>query len=186
MCDITVDTRVVSVSTVGAWGRGDVIFPKRGILGISSSGLESKQPLMPCQSACFEWFPRGGVEVFMCVCWGEFVCPDFMGWRQKLAMADYVPRGRGRGRWWGGDCGPILRILVRALLKKVSCVALNPFQLVSFIEYDFSCHLDVARMSDGAFDASSGGDGSFAIDLYFGGGWGKLGSKEDAYDFSFI
>ena len=42
VCDITVDTLVVSVFTMGAWGRGDVIFPKRGIVGIPLSGLESK------------------------------------------------------------------------------------------------------------------------------------------------
>ena len=89
-------------------------------------------------------------------------------------MADAVPGGRGGGSRWGGECGPILCILVRALLKKVSCVALNPLKSVSFIECNFSCHLDVACMSDGAFDASSGGDGSFAIDFYFGGGRGEL------------
>ena len=65
-------------------------------------------------------------------------------------------------------------------------MALNPFQTVSFIEYEFYCHQDIARMSDGALDASSGGDDSFAVNLYFGGGWGKFGSKEDASDFSFL
>ena len=53
VCDITVDTLVVSVFTMGAWGRGDVIFLKSGMMGIPSSGLESKQPLMPCQLAYF-------------------------------------------------------------------------------------------------------------------------------------
>ena len=132
VCDITVDTLVVSVFTMGARGRGDVIFPKRGMVGIPLLGLESKQPLMPCQPACSEWFPRGGVEVIMCVCQGEVMCPDVMGWRQKFAMADDVPGGRGGDWWWGGERGPILRILVGALLKKVSRVALNPLWSVFF------------------------------------------------------
>ena len=112
VCDITVDTRVVVVLTMGARGGGDVIFPKCGIVGIPLSGLESKQRLMPCQPACFEWFPRGGVEVIMCVCQGEVMGPDFMGWRHKFAMADDVPGGRGGGLWWWGECGPIPCILV--------------------------------------------------------------------------
>ena len=70
-------------------------------------------------------------------------------------MADDVPGGRGGAWWFGGEYGPTLCILNRALLKKVSRVALNPLKSVSFIRYIFSCHLDVACMSDGAFDASS-------------------------------
>ena len=73
--------------------------------------------------------------MIMCVCRGEVMCPDFMGWRQKLAMADDVPRGRGGSWWWGGECGPILCILVRALLKKVSRVALNPLKSVEMEGY---------------------------------------------------
>ena len=107
--------------------------------------------------------------MIMSVCRGEVMCPDFMGWRQKFAMADDVPGGRGGGWFWGEECGPILCILVRGLLKKVSRVALNLFKSVSFIEHEFSCHLDVACMWDGPFDASSGGDGSFAVDFFFGG-----------------
>ena len=67
VCDKTVDTRVVSVFTMGSWGGGDVIFPKRGIVGIPLSGVESKQLLISCQPACLEWFSRGGVGVIMCV-----------------------------------------------------------------------------------------------------------------------
>ena len=33
--------------------------------------------------------------MIMCVCRGEVMCPDFLGWRQKLSMADDVPGGRG-------------------------------------------------------------------------------------------
>ena len=121
VCDITVDTLVVSVFTMGARGRGDVIFPKRGIVGIPLSGLESKQPLMPCQPACFEWFPRGGVEVIMCVCRGEVMCPDFMGWGQKFAMADDVPGGRGGGWWWGGVWTHTLHTRQSAPEKGVRC-----------------------------------------------------------------
>ena len=106
VCNITVDTRVVSLFTMGARGAGDVIFPKRGIVGIPLSELESKQPLMPCQPACFEWFPRGGVGVIICVCQGEVMCPDLMGWRQKFAMADDVPGGRGAGGGGGGSVDP--------------------------------------------------------------------------------
>ena len=86
-------------------------------------------------------------------------------------MSQGVEGAAGGG---GSECGPILCILVRALLKKVSRVALNPLKSVSFIEYELSCHLDVACMSDGAFEASSGGDGSFAVDFYFAGAWGKF------------
>ena len=50
--------------------------------------------------------------MIMCVCRGEVMCPDLMEWGQKFAMADDVPVGGGGGRWWGGESGPILRILV--------------------------------------------------------------------------
>ena len=90
---------VAALVTVWARVWGQFIFPKTSIVGISVSGLQTKKPLVPCQTSKIQWIPRGGVKMFMGVLDDEIMRPYFMLGQHKLPPVHNVPGGLWGVRW---------------------------------------------------------------------------------------
>ena len=93
----------------------------------------------------------------------KVVCPDLV-WRvHEFTVADDVPRGCGNCRWWGWGRGTVFRILIGPLLEEVSCVTLNPLQMVTFVLDGTPGHLDIPGMAYRPLVSGGRGNGTLAI-----------------------
>ena len=89
----TMNARVmVAMANGAAYNRG-FIPPECRVVLVAHSGLESKEPLVPCQLAKFQRTPGHRMEVFVAVGGYKVVCANLMGGCHQFTVPDNVPGG---------------------------------------------------------------------------------------------
>ena len=87
------------------------------------------------------------MEIFVCVCRKQVVCPDLVWGGHEFAVADDVPR-RGRfGRGGEGESGAVLGELIGSFLEEVARVTFNPFYCMAFALDGLPGQLDIMSIA---------------------------------------